>query len=89
MIRWTMVPLALLLAGCNGVERDLAACKLEMLHSDASAPRQRAHVELCMRSRGWRFRATLQCMDIEPLVGVFQSDCYASDSWVWLKRWVK
>jgi hypothetical protein len=84
-----MMPLMLVLAGCNGVERDLAACKLEVLHSDARPAMQRAHVELCMRARGWRFMVTLECMKIDPPIGAFQSDCYASDSWEWLKRWVK
>jgi hypothetical protein len=85
MIRWIMVPLALLLAGCNGVERDLAACKLEMLHSDARPAAQRAHVELCMRSRGWRFRVIDRCMPLIEPPGPFQSYCYVSDAWWWVK----
>jgi hypothetical protein len=85
MTRWITVPLALLLASCNGVERDLAACKLEMLHSDARPAAQRAHIELCMRSRGWRFKAIERCMIPIAIEHQYQSDCYVSDWWWWVK----
>jgi hypothetical protein len=90
MSKWMIVvPLVLVLAGCNGsVERDLAACRLEILHSRDPAPMQREHVYLCMQARGWRFTFTTdRCMDItERSPGAFESECYASDTWPWRRR---
>jgi hypothetical protein len=80
-----MVPLALLLAGCNGVERDLAACKLEMLHSDASEFAQITHVELCMRSRGWRFTGGGERCRVATGLHKYAAACYVSDWWWWVK----
>jgi hypothetical protein len=88
MSKWMiMVPLVLVLAGCNGsLDRDLASCKLEALH-DASRVVQTTHVALCMQARGWRFTVEPpRCMAIEHQL---QSDRYESDSSHRLKQWVK